>query len=83
MGLLTPETKRAIRRNAWCNDTSIPEHIQKHYHIQLRHGKGAWMDRFGELNKSQARLYWAGQSAFNGWQARLLERGKEIARKGD
>ena len=83
MGMLTPATKHAIRRGAWCNDTSIPAHMQKHYSIQLSHNKGTWMDRFGELNEAQAGIYWAGQSAFNGWQARLLKRGKEIARKGD
>lgn len=83
MGHLSAEDKKAIRRGAWRNDTSVPEHMQKHYRIQLRHNRGPWIDRYGDLNKAQAGIYWAGQSAFNGWQARLLERGKEIARKGD
>jgi hypothetical protein len=83
MGNLSEQDKKVIRRGAWCNDTRIPEHMQKHYRIQLRHGNGAWMDRFGELNKAQASIYWAGQTAFNGWEARLLKRGKEIARKGE
>lgn len=28
MGILTKETKAAIRRGAWCKDTSIPAHLK-------------------------------------------------------
>jgi len=81
MGYLSARDKTAIRRGAWCNNTGIPEALQKHYRVQIRRGAGAWMDRYGDLNKAQADIYWREQAAFNGGQARLLCRGKEIARK--
>lgn len=33
MGLLSKEDKAAIRRGAWCNDTSVPEHIKANHKL--------------------------------------------------
>lgn len=81
MGHLSKQDKEHIRKGAWCKDSRIPEQLQKHYRIQIRYGSNAWMDRYGDLNKAQADIHWQGQSAHNGWKARLLHRGKVIAEK--
>lgn len=65
------------------NDSGVPEHLQEIYRIQTNHNGGKWSNCYGLLTKSEASVYWRGQSAFNGYQARLLCRGKEIERKGD
>lgn len=83
MGNLTKADKAAIRKNPWCDNPGIPDYLQKHYQIQIRRGSGGWIDKYGPLNKAEADMYWKGQCAHNGWQARLLWRHEEIDRKGE
>lgn len=70
-------------KNIKCNDTRVPEHLQKHFRIQTRAPGGMWINLYGDLTATESSIYWKGQCAHNGHQARLLKRNKEIARKGD
>ena len=85
MGYLGKEGKEAIRRGAWSNDADLPEHLQKHYRIRIRNVQGfyegPWINRHGFLNKCDAEACWNGLEVPSGFEARLLYRDKEIARK--
>jgi len=53
------------------------------YRIQVRNKDTAWVNLYGLLTAAQASVYWAGQSAHNGWKARLKCGNRVVCEKGD
>lgn len=80
MGLLSKEDKLAIRRGAWCNDPGIPEHLQKHHEVQVRHKDGLWIGS-APTNADDAWKRYGALDLPKNLQARILCRGKVLASK--